>query len=228
MEFKVKYVHTNLIAKDWEKLATFYEKVFGCVRILPKRNLSGKWIDDATSLSNVNIKGIHLRLPGYSDIGPTLEIFQYNKSIDKEKPEINQFGMAHIAFAVDDVERVVEDLIREGGSLLGKIVNTDIEGAGNITFAYTRDPEGNIIEIQKWNEKQHKKMEGVTHNAMSRAYNYCNNCGESGHQFHHCKKPITSIGIIAYRVNEEAEREYLMIRRKDTLGLSITSCQALV
>lgn len=53
---------------------------------------------------------------------------------------------------------------------------------------------------------------------MSRAYNYCNNCGESGHQFHHCKKPITSIGVIAFRINDEGEREYLMIRRKDTLG----------
>ncbi len=151
LDFKVKYVHTNLIAKDWEKLATFYERVFGCIRVPPERDLSGKWIDDATSLSNVNIKGIHLRLPGYGDIGPTLEIFQYKKSIDEKKIEVNQHGIAHIAFAVDDVEQIIIDLIKEGGSLLGKVVTTDIEDAGNITFAYTKDPEGNIVEIQKWN-----------------------------------------------------------------------------
>ncbi len=149
--FQAKYVHTNLVAKDWENLATFYEKVFGCTRILPKRNLSGKWIDDATTLSNVNIKGIHLRFPGYGDSGPTLEIFQYNKNFDPKKKEINQFGLAHIAFAVDDVEAATKVVIKEGGSLLGKIVNTDIEGVGNIIFVYARDPEGNIIEIQKWN-----------------------------------------------------------------------------
>ena len=151
MDLKAKYVHTNLIAKDWKKLAAFYEKIFGCVKILPERNLSGIWIDDATNLSNINIKGIHLRLPGYGDSGPTLEIFQYNKSIEDRKAMINQHGIAHIAFLVDDVERVVEELIREGGTLVGKIVNADIEGAGNITFAYARDPEGNILEIQKWN-----------------------------------------------------------------------------
>ena len=54
---------------------------------------------------------------------------------------------------------------------------------------------------------------------MSRAYNFCNNCGETGHAFHQCKKPITSIGIIVYKeVGKEKERQYLMICRKDTLG----------
>ena len=53
---------------------------------------------------------------------------------------------------------------------------------------------------------------------MYKTYNYCNNCGEAGHLFHQCKKPITSIGIIAYRENKAGIREYLLIRRKDSLG----------
>lgn len=49
-------------------------------------------------------------------------------------------------------------------------------------------------------------------------YEYtCNNCGKKGHQYHQCKMPIMSIGIIAFRINNGV-REYLMIRRKDTLG----------
>ena len=48
--------------------------------------------------------------------------------------------------------------------------------------------------------------------------NYCNNCGKIGHVFNLCKMPITSIGIIAFRKNEVNEIQYLMIRRKDTLG----------
>jgi hypothetical protein len=59
--------------------------------------------------------------------------------------------------------------------------------------------------------------------------NYCNNCGKSGHSFHQCKIPITSIGIIAFRVvsyndecslneNKISNIEYLIIRRKETLG----------
>jgi predicted enzyme related to lactoylglutathione lyase len=152
MVIKAKYTHTNLIAKDWERLATFYENVFGCIRIFPRRDLSGKWIDDATSLSNVNIKGIHLRLPGYGDTGPTLEIFQYNEKAEWKKAEINQYGFAHISFGVENVEQAVEILRREGGSLVGKIITTEISGTGIITFVYARDPEGNIIELQKWNK----------------------------------------------------------------------------
>ena len=48
-------------------------------------------------------------------------------------------------------------------------------------------------------------------------YNFCNNCGKHGHLFHQCKNPITSIGIIVFN-NDGPETEYLMIRRKDSLG----------
>jgi len=38
---KAPYKHTNIIAKDWERLAKFYEDAFGCVRVPPERHLSG-------------------------------------------------------------------------------------------------------------------------------------------------------------------------------------------
>jgi len=52
---------------------------------------------------------------------------------------------------------------------------------------------------------------------MNKNLNICNNCGKQGHMFHQCKLPITSYGIIVFRlVNNDIE--YLMIRRKDTFG----------
>lgn len=49
---------------------------------------------------------------------------------------------------------------------------------------------------------------------------YCNNCGKKGHVFYNCCLPITSNGVIAFRKNPETNiTEYLMIRRKHTLGL---------
>ena len=47
--------------------------------------------------------------------------------------------------------------------------------------------------------------------------NYCNNCGKHGHNYNQCKLPITSLGAIAFRYHNN-NIEYLMIRRKDTLG----------
>jgi ADP-ribose pyrophosphatase YjhB (NUDIX family) len=46
---------------------------------------------------------------------------------------------------------------------------------------------------------------------------FCNNCGKQGHSFHQCKIPITSIGVVIYRIINN-KIEYLIIRRKDTLG----------
>ena len=46
---------------------------------------------------------------------------------------------------------------------------------------------------------------------------YCNNCGKNGHLYHQCKLPLTSIGIVAFRMKDNIP-EFLMIRRKDSLG----------
>lgn len=52
---------------------------------------------------------------------------------------------------------------------------------------------------------------------MSKNYNFCNNCGKSGHSYHMCKLPITSIGVVTFKPSSD-KLKYLMIRRKNTLG----------
>lgn len=146
----MKYVHTNIIAKDWRKLADFYIKVFGCKQVYTKRDLKGKWIDEGTAVENVHIEGVHLRLPGHGDDGPTLEIFQYNKSIPEKSKKINREGLAHIAFQVEDVEKTLNAIIEAGGGKLSEIIHHDIPNIGTITFVYAKDPEGNFIEVQKY------------------------------------------------------------------------------
>ncbi len=49
-------------------------------------------------------------------------------------------------------------------------------------------------------------------------YSFCNNCGKQGHLYHQCKRPITSIGIVCFRLLASGRREYLMICRKNSLG----------
>ncbi len=46
----------------------------------------------------------------------------------------------------------------------------------------------------------------------------CNNCGVYGHLFYNCRKPITSFGILCYRITPENKFEYLLVQRKDSLG----------
>lgn len=145
----IKFAHTNIIANDWKKLAQFYIDVFDCSPVYPERDIKGDWIDKATALKNTHIKGIHLRLPGYDKTGPTLEIFQYNE-MDKANKVINASGFSHIAFLVDDINKIIQDLLKNGGSQLGELVEKEIPNVGILTFVYAKDPEGNIVEIQHW------------------------------------------------------------------------------
>jgi predicted enzyme related to lactoylglutathione lyase len=148
----MRYVHTNIISKDWKTLAGFYIQVFECKLMLPQRRLSGDWLSKGTGVKNAELKGAHLRLPGYGKKGPTLEIFEYSKMEDQSEPISNRKGFGHIAFEVDNVEEVLAKAIKFGGKAYGQVVTKDIEGIGVLVFIYVRDPEGNIIEIQNWSD----------------------------------------------------------------------------
>ena len=145
----MKYVHTNLIARDWRKLAEFYCEIFNCKPVPPERDLKGEWLDNATGVRDAHIRGVHLRLPGYGEDGPTLEIFQYGnvKPWAEKMPNTVCFG--HIAFEVDDVRETLDKILSQGGGAVGELTEVKIEGAGTIRFVYARDPEGNIIEVQE-------------------------------------------------------------------------------
>lgn len=149
MAINARYVHTNLVARDWRKLAQFYESIFDCLPVLPERDLSGQPLDAATGLQSARICGIHLRLPGGGGSGPTLEIFQYDKLNDRGTTSINSPGFAHIAFAVDDVDATRGAVLAAGGGEVGSVVAHEVAGVGTIKFAYLTDPEGNIIEVQE-------------------------------------------------------------------------------
>lgn len=146
----IRYAHTNIISKNWKELAKFYEEVFDCTPVPPERSQSGQWLEEGTGVEGAELAGMHLRLPGYGDNGPTLEIYQYKHMKEKPEAAANRQGLGHLAFAVDDVSEMLDRIVAQGGQALGKITTATVTGAGNITFVYVTDPEGNIIELQKW------------------------------------------------------------------------------
>ena len=36
-----QFGHVNVVARDWRRLADFYERLFGCVLVPPERDYSG-------------------------------------------------------------------------------------------------------------------------------------------------------------------------------------------
>lgn len=145
-----RYVHTNIIAKDSARLLDFYKSVFDCKSIGETRDLHGEWLDRMTGISNAHIVGEHLCLPGYGEDHPTLEIFSYDEMETGNRHQINQCGIAHLAFEVDDVEETLNKILSAGGGQIGEVVKAEYEDGKKAIFVYATDIEGNILELQSW------------------------------------------------------------------------------
>jgi len=143
-----RYTHTNIATRDWRRLVAFYRDVFGCRPVPPERDLSGPWLDRITGVEGSHIRGMHLRLPGHGDQGPTLEIFQYDEMPEHPAIRANTPALTHIAFAVDDVAAAAERVRAHGGSAIGELVVRVVPGVGRLTVQYMADPDGNLVELQ--------------------------------------------------------------------------------
>jgi catechol 2,3-dioxygenase-like lactoylglutathione lyase family enzyme len=145
--------HVNVIARDWRALADFYRRVFGCEVVPPERDYKGEDLERGTGVRGAALRGVHLRLPGRGDEGPTLEIYQYASELEAPPPAANRRGFAHIAFAVADVAVARDIILREGGRAIGEVVTLRTADGRRVTWTYVTDPEGNILELQSWSAR---------------------------------------------------------------------------
>ncbi|MCG6924818.1 MAG: VOC family protein [Acidobacteria bacterium] len=148
----VTFGHVNIVARDWKRLSRFYQAVFGCEPVPPRRQLSGAWLEAGTGVPGAALEGEHLRLPGHGPDGPTLEIYSYSRALDRPGTAANRLGLGHLAFRVPHVEEALEQVHAEGGRALGEVASARVPGRGQLTFVYACDPESNIIELQSWSD----------------------------------------------------------------------------
>jgi predicted enzyme related to lactoylglutathione lyase len=83
-----------------------------------------------------------------------LEIFQYNQLEPRALTAVNRPGFGHIAFSVNNVTAACDAVLTGGGHNVGQIVTLEIANGARVTWAYVTDPEGNIIELQSWNDQE--------------------------------------------------------------------------
>ena len=150
MPIHARYVHTNLIARDWASLSRFYCEVMGCQVVPPERDYQGPEIERGTKVRGAALRGVHLALPGYEKGGPTLEVYSYSTMEGGEQPSANRLGFGHLAFSVDDVPAAREAVVAGGGAVVGEVVTLQLATGAKVTWCYVRDPEGNLLELQSW------------------------------------------------------------------------------
>jgi catechol 2,3-dioxygenase-like lactoylglutathione lyase family enzyme len=145
-----RFGHVNVTSRDWRRLADFYRDLFGCELVPPERDYSGSDLDAATCVPGAHLTGAHLRLPGYGDTGPTIEIYQYDAVEPGRPPRVDRAGWGHVAFQVPDVPTALDEVVAAGGSRFGEVVTLTTKTGSRVTWCYAADPDGNLLELQAW------------------------------------------------------------------------------
>lgn len=105
--------------------------------------LEGELLDTVVGFNNVKTAMVWFRTP---DGQTALELTKYYSPIDEngvQQGMANTLGIRHIAFAVEDIEAIVEKLKQRGTEIFSEIQNYE----NMYKLCYVRGSEGIILEL---------------------------------------------------------------------------------
>ena len=142
----MRILHVSLTARNADALSAFYREVFGFQDKRPPKRLSGEIVSRGNGLPDIGLCSVWLHLP--DNQGPFLEIIEYARTVARGIPEVNEPGFGHLAIEVPNLKDTIENVRRSGGTLQGQVVNFGTDDHPHL-IVYTRDPEGNILELEQ-------------------------------------------------------------------------------
>lgn len=147
--------HVNIVVRDLEASARFYEQVFGLTRGF-SATLQGAWIEAVTGLPNVRAQCLFLHA---LDGKTRLELLQYEMpggvaACDDALP--NAPGLRHLAFEVQDLDALLERLHALNVTPISAPVDVPFQVAnlGRKRLCYFRDPDGVLLEAAAYDASE--------------------------------------------------------------------------
>ncbi len=128
--------HVGVCVTDLERSRRFYEDALGCRfdrQLSPPDGPSSQLLGVPTPL---NLVAVYLRHGG-----TTLELLHYDRpgNPPARRRALNEPGLTHLSFGVEDLPGAVQRVEAAGGSVVG---DSDIGVA-----VFVRDPDGQLIEL---------------------------------------------------------------------------------
>ncbi|MEP3209268.1 MAG: VOC family protein [Maribacter sp.] len=128
MEMDIQYAYTILYVKDIPETIEFYTKAFGFEqKFLTTENDYGEILSGSTTIAFANL-----------ELGNS----NFKKGFKESKLSEKPFGI-ELVFSTSEVEKVMENAIKNGAELIAKAVTKPWEQQ----VGYLRDLNGFIIEI---------------------------------------------------------------------------------
>jgi len=137
-----RLTHVGICVSDLERSLRFYRDVLGCSEV-GRLEMEGGPADTVNGLEGVELRAIYLERDGWR-----LELIDFREPgwIGPQEPRpMNQLGLTHLSFRVDDLDAVCARIEAAGGGLL---TDTLVGPAGSPTRAImAHDPDGMRLEL---------------------------------------------------------------------------------
>ena len=138
------FFHTGFVVKDLEKSVAFYTDVLG-MRIAARVERKGEFANQLLGFPDAHIKGALVD----KGEGHQLELIQYiSPPSGSGRVKRNDLGASHLAFFVDDLDRLYRDTCHRGLQYRKRPAeHRDESGKLLRKAAYCQDPDGNWLEF---------------------------------------------------------------------------------
>ena len=140
-----KINHINVVVSDLDEAKSFFIQLG--FEVGDESELSGEWISSIVALPNVSARYATLKLPGTET---NLELIEYASPPSERDPNMgkaNQLGFRHIAFEVEDVDEIVQDLKDKGIKFISSIHTYPKTGK---RLVYFWGPDGILLELAQY------------------------------------------------------------------------------
>jgi catechol 2,3-dioxygenase-like lactoylglutathione lyase family enzyme len=132
--------HTGIVVEDLDMSMHFYCNLLG-FKITRRMEESGRYIDNTLSLKGVRVATVKMKTPD----GQMIELLRFHSHQREQKTRnINDIGIAHIAFEVEDLNAGYNSL-KDEGVLFNSPPQLSPDGCAKVAFC--RAPEGTLIEL---------------------------------------------------------------------------------
>ena len=163
MPFTVSRVHhVGLLVTDFDRAKAFYSRLLG-----KEPTIDTTVHDSAEFDRQVEAQGARARVAFYDVDNTSVELIEFvapkgPRAGDGDSP--HRAGSKHLCFLVDDCDAAYRAMRADGYTFLAPPCHfggdqPDLKG---VTFAYFRDPDGNVLEILEY-PKQKGVLAGAAH-----------------------------------------------------------------
>lgn len=131
--------HVGIVVNDIEKMISFYRNIIG-LEIYSDEIESGPFINDILKSENLSARIIKLGKNSQT----ILELLDFNNKKKSCKILINQIGITHFAFTVDNLNFLYASLIKNNIEVLSE---PKISVNKQFLVCFCKDPENNYLEL---------------------------------------------------------------------------------